>query len=298
MPSRFVVAAILLFWLGTTSIVAYRELRPRYFADVPATVSIELSDEATPALPVQWNIYRGSQIIGTLTTRMAHVPEDDSFKFISKYSNLKLDFGSGISFEIPTAETVVRVTRDGQLREQNMNGKLEVKLAALTLAQASTTVTGTVQGKQLIGHCVLKSSIANIDRALEPVPVPEGQVLNPLMPVNRLKDVSPGKKWTIRLIDPLNDSLKLLMMELAKNQKSALLPTQTGAESPELVAEVLSEAVLVDRAANLGGPVKCWVIEYRSEQAMARTFVSVTDGRVIRQEARRDDEMLRFERRD
>jgi hypothetical protein len=299
MPSRLTVALILAFWLGTTCFVVYREVRPRYFADRPATVAIELSDEATPSLPTQWTVYRGSAAIGTLTTRMAHVPEDDTFKFITRYQNLAFDFGTArVTIHVPHAETTIRVTRDGQFREQSMTGRLEAKIAGLTLADASATIVGRLENGELVGTCEIRSPFANIDKPLHPVPVPAGQVLNPLMPVNRLKDVYPGKRWTLQKIDPLRDSINILVAELLKSQKSALLPTGTQEESSVLIAEVLSDPQVIDRPVNQGGPVRCWVIEYRGERTQARTWVSIADGRVMRQQAIGFDEELRFERRD
>jgi hypothetical protein len=67
--------------------------------------------------------------------------------------------------------------------------------------------------------------------------------------------------------------------------------------APELLAEVLREPVTLDRP---GGPVACWVIEYRSEDPpiLARTYVARDDGRVLRQEASSGGDRLRFERQD
>ena len=44
--------------------------------------------------------------------------------------------------------------------------------------------------------------------------------------------------------------------------------------------------------------VPCWVIEYRRAEPFARTWVRVSDGKVLRQEAFEKGETLRFERED
>jgi len=306
MPSRLAVVSILFFWLITSGVVLYRELRPRYFADSPPEVAIDLSDEATPTLPVQWDIFQGDKKVGSLTTRMTHVPSDDTFRFISNCVNLKFDFqaqGQTLSVGVPSAEIIVRVTRDGRLREQSMVGRMEVKLLDSVLA-INAEMKGRVDGETMIRHCRLKCPpFISVDRQLDPIAVPDGQVLNPLMPVNRLKHVYPGRQWSIRAIDPLFDSLRLVLTEgiqegVKFEQKSALLGGELSSKSPLLLARVLDEQEVIDRPAAVGGPVPCYVIEYRSEEAKAWTWVAVSDGRVMRQKAIQSGIEMRFERRD
>jgi hypothetical protein len=276
--------------------VLHRELRPRFFADTPPAVAIELIDEATPSVPVQWTITRGDKQIGSLNTRMVHQPDTDTFRFIHRYTNVKIEFQAGIAFAIPTAETTVVVTREGEFRGQSMKGKGEIELAGLSLLSGSITIESRVENGQLRGECQAKTSLGNIERNLEPVTIQEGQILNPLMPVNRLRDVSPGRRWTIRLNDPLMDSLKIMIEGAVKSQKFLTLPKNLGSSDNELIAEVKQQQDILTRPGS--EPVACWVIEYRREQPIARTWVAVADGKVVRQEAQVGDDLLRFDRRD
>jgi hypothetical protein len=300
MPSRLGVALILLFWLGTTALVGYREVWPRLFADGPPPIRIDLADEAAQTLPTRWTVYRGDQKIGTLTTRMEYVPADDTFRSVSTYGQLKFEFGVA-TIELPRLETVVRVGRDGELREQHMSGELRAKAGPLELGKASAEVSGAVEGGRLVGRCVVRLPPGNptptVDRPLDPVPVPGGQVLNPMMPVNRLRDVRPGRRWVVREVDPLRDALGVLFREALKQSESKLAATALPAPgSRELIAEVRSAPEWLDRKG--GERVECWVIEYRGEEVQARTWVSTADGRVMRQEATGMGEKLRFERED
>jgi hypothetical protein len=120
-------------------------------------------------------------------------------------------------------------------------------------------------------------------------------VLNPMMPVRRLRDVQPGRRWVIREVDPLRDAVSILLREAAKDSQVALsaLPRP---ENRELLAEVRPTPEKLVRDG--GQAVECWVIEYRGEDVAARTWVSVADGRVLRQEAAGLGEQLRFERED
>jgi hypothetical protein len=303
MPSRLGVGFILLFWLAATAHVGYQEVWPRLFSDGPPPLRIDLADEATQALPTNWDVYRGDQRIGKLATRMQNVPEDDTFRFVNTYSNLSIEqplpTGVTVVLDVPRAETVVRVTRSGDLREQRMSGDLtaavRTKLGVVKLGTATAEVTGVVQGGQLVGRCKITSPLGNIDRPLDPVPVPQGQVLNPMMPVGRLRDVQPGRRWMIREVNPLRDAVNLLIKEVLKSSEVAAgaIPQP---RSQELIAEVRSPPERLERPDR--EPVECWVIEYRNEEVQARTWVSVSDGRVLRQEASGFGERLRFERQD
>lgn len=295
MPSRFTIVAIVLFWLGTAAAVGYRDVWPRLFSDGPPPVSIDLADEATQSAPTRWRIFRGEEKVGDLTTRMEYLTGDDTFRYVSHYRNLSFRFFN-VTIVVPSLDTVVRLARDGSLREQHMTGTLEAQLKGIKVAGASAVVDGYVVNGELVGRCQLKDSpFGDVDRPLDPVPVPAGQVLNPMMPVNRLRDVQPGRRWTIRLSDPLADSLAVLMKELAgKSQVAAgSLPK---ANDRELLAEVRSTPETIVRRD--GERIDCWVIEYRGDDAIARTWVSRIDGRVLRQEATGFGDTLRFERDD
>jgi hypothetical protein len=302
MPPRLGVGVILLFWAATTAFVGYREVWPWLASDGPPPLHIDLADEAAAARPASWTVYRGNQRVGSLVTRMEYVAADDTFRFLNTYQGLSFDFAP-VALRIPQLETVARVTRSGELREQRMtgtlSGSLKMPLGTLPIGEASAEVTGVVENGLLVGRCKIwypaKSPTPTIDRPLEPVPVPAGQVLNPMMPVRRLRDVQPGRRWVIREVDPLRDAVSILLREAAKGSQVAMsaLPRP---ENRELLAEVRSTPETLVRAG--GESVECWVIEYRGEEVAARTWVSVADGRVLRQEATGLGEELRFERED
>jgi hypothetical protein len=294
MPSRSGVVLILLFWLTVTAYVVRREVLPRFFADTPPRVRIELVDELSAA-PTNWTIFRvepngSAQKIGTMTSRTEYVAADDTFRFNNTYRGLKYDLqmpGLPITVEVPTGVVVIRVDREGRLREQSMSGKFEVGMSGLKLASADTDVTGTVQNGQLVGRA--KLTVPGVfdrpfDEELKPVPATDGQVLNPMMPVDRLEGVVPGRRWAIRQTNPMDESLDALVRGvLAKNgMNSKLLPSLGGDQ--ELLAEVLAEPEFLTRE---GAPVACWVIRYESadKQRTAKTYVRQENGQVLRQEA-------------
>jgi hypothetical protein len=309
MPSRPVVVLILLFWLAVLGVVVYREVVPHFFNDEPPAPEFVAADELSQAT-VSWSIYRGpadaDEKIGKMTSRIEYVGDDDSFRFVNTYHKLKLAL---LAFEVTvtSATTVLRVDRDGRLKGQTLRGNAEMdtgRLGGGLKLAATAEASGVVRGGFLEGSATLTApdllgqpSVGTFT----PVAVPDGQVINPLMPVDRLRGVVPGRRWKVRQVDPLREALgellvKGLQEELARRGGGKKAPTAvTIPPPPELLAEVLRDPVTLDRP---GGPVGCWVIEYRCEKPPieARTYVRRDDGRVLRQEATASGERLRFER--
>lgn len=302
MPSRLAIVGIVAFWLAVTSYIGYRDVWPRYFSEAPPPIAIDLADEATQRAATRWIIYRGDTKIGSLSTRMEYQAADDSFLFINTYTKLTLEAGkagpASIEIDFPKLETGITVNRAGQLLHQYMSGDVRLLLGGIELGNGSAEVNGRVVEGMLRGRCLVRypstNKVPNIDRELEPVPVPAGQVLNPMMPVNRLRDVTPGRRWVIREVDPLRDAIAILGKEILGQHKLGAGLGMPASENRELIAEVLGETEMV--AQRIEAPVECRVIQYRSEQVTARTWVSVADGRVMRQEAALAGERLRFER--
>lgn len=300
MPSRWLVGLILLFWLGTVGHIAYRDLWPRLFGDVPPTVAIELIDEATQRIPTRWTILRGDEQIGTLTSQLEYVGKNDTFRYVNTYSNVTFKFDKipsvgELSLHVPKLDVVIRVNREGQLQEQSVRGTLELHSGEATLYTVNEyVIQGVVEDGVLVGDAKLKSPLFSIERKLEPVPVPQGQVLNPMMPLNRLERVTPGQRWVIREVNPLRDAVGMLVQELAKKAPVVGKMDLSG-KAPELIAEVADDPVTIQHGNEL---IECWLIEYRKEKVVARTWVSIADGRVMRQEAINENETLRFERQD
>jgi len=288
MPSRRVVVLVFAFWMMTLGLAFYRDLWPRLSASGPPPIAIDLVDEATPNLQVRWSVVRGDQKIGKLTTRMVYVEADDSVKFVHQYYQIEIKI-AGQTILIPELSTTTRVTRAGELREQSMEGKMGVLIAGQTL-EAHAKVAGRVENGAYLSHCWISHPV-KFDRELDPIPVPEGQALTPLQPVNRIANVRPGQTWAVREIDPLRDAIASM---LRKEGEQFGLKLPEPAREP-LIAEVLSSPQVRNWADT---ETSCWVIEYRGRAARARTWVRVTDGKVLRQEAIQDDDRIALERED
>jgi hypothetical protein len=199
---------------------------------------------------------------------------------------------------IPELITTTRLTRTGQLREQGLDGKLVLKIEDrgqfLAVAEAEAKVRGRVVAGMFTGRCEIDASpLFKVKRDLDPIPVKEGQALNPLQPVNRIAHIRPGQRWTVHEVNPLGEALAALFQEQV-GKHGLRVP-----EEPRdaFLAEVGSSPELLRWG--LPGREKesvCWVIDYRRGDATARTWVQVSDGKVLRQEAILMGDRLALER--
>ncbi|AMV24155.1 hypothetical protein VT84_07145 [Gemmata sp. SH-PL17] len=292
MPPRSAVAGIVVFWLATTVYIAYRDLWPRLFASGPPPVSIELADEAKQNVPARWTLYRNGQSVGKLTTLMKYHDSDDAFQFTYRYTNLKLE-QAGLTLEVPEAISDVRMTRAGDLKEQGMTAKVKAIYRGITI-EGEIDVRGQVKNNKLTGRAELKSPLLTIASDLDPVEVKQGQPLNPLQPVNRIAYVHGGmRSWVVHEYNPLQDALgDLIRKQIAKSGITFGAPKPKAA----LIAEVDSAPQNLRWQKQ---DIACWVIEYRRDaDVIARTWVQVADGKVLRQEASEGGESLMFDRED
>jgi hypothetical protein len=296
MPGRRSVLLIFAFWTATLGLAFYRDVWPLLFASGPPPVGIDLVDEATPHLQVKWSVVRGDQKVGRLTSGMSYVSSDDTVWFYHQYAQLQIPI-SGVWLSIPKLITSTHVTRAGDLIEQRMEGQIAVLIERRdgetvvydTLFEVKALVEGKVGNGVFTGHCTIGGPTKLVDRDLEPVAVPNGQVLNPLQPVNRLTNVRPGQQWVVQEISPLEDALGAILRQGAE-QHGFKLPDQ--GRQP-LIAEVLA----TPQTRTWGeSEAECWVIEYRTDVPRARTWVRVKDGKVLRQEAFGDGERIALER--
>lgn len=298
MPSRPAVVAVVLFWLGTVGYLGYTRVWPWLTAAGAPAVTVSATDEAG-RVKTRWTVTFNRQKAGVLTTELK-ADESDRYTFLAKYSDLKFEI-AGVPVRVPTATTEVTVDRAGNLRRQSVSGSAVFDGKKLFGAEipASATVTSNVTDGELRGRVAGEiPGLFKLDPTdLPPVPVPSGQVLNPMLPVNRLSGVTPGARWTIRRVDPLGDSLRQLFSALLAKHGLDSKMLGGGGGDEELLAEVLAEAedVPVRRGEEA---VRCWVIAYRGkdDKEAARTWVGAADGRVMRQQATAAGNTLRLDR--
>lgn len=294
MPSRIGIVFILIFWLATVGYVGYRDVWPRLVRDAAPTVWIDLSDEATQTVPVRWGLYRGETRVGTMNSQMVFDTVSEQFRFVTKYREFQVDV-QPIRCVVPEMELTTQLDRSGQLRGQTLHGMLIAKLLGQELARGTATIECVVRDGELVGQCRLESDFfPPIEEPLEATPVPDGQVLNPLQPVNRLRGVRAGLRWVIYENDPLGDAIANATKQVLKKKglgSSLFAPKPT--ERQSMIATVSDEPEMIHTAK---GDHRCWSIEIRGERGTATIWVRASDGFVMRQIAVVGGDSLRLER--
>jgi hypothetical protein len=292
MPKRPGVVLIILFWLTTVSYIVYRDVLPQLFGDSAPRVWIDLSDEATQAIPIRWTMYRNGAQFGRVSTNMSFDAGTELFQYSTKYRELNIELET-VKCTIPELEITTAVNRAGQLRAQGIKLQVQAKLKGIEIGSAHGIIESVVHENVLVGNCRLTSTLfPPIEQPLEPTPVPDGQVINPMQPVNRLRGVQPGMRFVIYEINPLGDALKIIEEAVIKKYLQTTLFKSKPTERKSLIATVGDRPEALERKS---GPVDCWVIDFRSDSGTSKVWVRVSDGQVLQQLASVSGETLRRE---
>jgi hypothetical protein len=288
MPSRVVSLLIILFWLGTTSWFVHRELWPLFFPNDAPPFLIELDDEITSQFSGEsrrsdafWDIQRNEERIGFGESRLRYVKEVDLFEMETRIRELRLK--GFVRVEMSDLISSYRVNRQGELRGLRMSGHMTLHVLGMSLS-GSMDLVGEVKDGKLIRSGVLDlPGLGKINPKFDVIDAPRGSFLNPMHPVPKVR-VRPGHRWRMPVMDPLTDALEPILQSIVEQVRpdqpidwKKLLPPR-----PSFMdAEVLQELVTIEYYKE---KVPCYVIEFRSEGRIARTYVRESDGAVMRQE--------------
>lgn len=291
MPSRAITALIVAFWLATIGWFVSREVLPKWWAGEPPTYTIELADEANRhPIPNYWTLSYNGKNVGRLRTSLRYVEASDTFELsassaeLAFMENLNL-FGVRFSIVIRDYDDRIRVSREGELRAMSTAAKLAVQSPAAHWEapfQVKAWIEDGVLRRngqlQIPGQKLLKI-------ALEAGETPRGRILNPMHPVQRIVGLKPGQQWQQNVVDPRGEIIRAVV----KQELHIDLPAPPSA----MTAKVLSEV----RPLKFNGELQsCWIIEYRGDDSVARTWVRQSDGTVLRQEAEAHGETLVLQR--
>lgn len=296
MPPRYVVATIIAFWIASIGYFIYREYLPWWRTDAPPPFLVELADEAAPLIG-HWSVHRGDQKIGSASTKMTCL-KDNTVELASEIENLEINM-QALAFSVQIRITKLRmiqwVTREGQL----LRARSRLQLALIALGQKfemKATIEGVVKDGKLHAKSILQSPLGRHEQELDPIPMQLGTVLNPMQPIAKLR-VHPGQHWKMANVDPLGEAMNIafqhLLQQITKaNGVGAKLRVSTPSE---ILAEVDRET---QEWKHEEKSVMCYVIRYRSddEKFTGSTWVSVDDGKVMRQEVTGFGEKLVLER--
>ena len=281
MPSRWLSASILAFWLATTGWLVWHDLWPIWRSGEPPPFHIDLVEEVQKSDKHRtfWNVQRliegADKPVNVFrgSTWVDYRPDDDTFALHAELKARKdgnsQPFKLIERFSVETMTSEYRVNRAGQLRAL----EAEVKVRAGSggdSASLAVRIWGEVIGEKFHAHIqgIADSIDGRINMDLPPAPLSHnGSVLMPLHPVNRIQGLRLGQTWRQPLIDPFRDAMPGLSGGL-RYVNARVLP------QPQVLK--LNEHV----------KVSCLVIEYESEgERVGATWVEEDSERVQRQEA-------------
>jgi hypothetical protein len=268
MPPRHVTLAIVAFWVAMSGWLFYHELWPRLRPGEPPPYLIDLVEEArTQEQTIFWEVLQNGKETGYARTGVSYQEADDTFLL---HGEFKLRAPGAVGAPIMVIESSYRVTRGGDLRAVTAHAKGEATFHGLGFS-VTADVTGEVRDGRLYPHFKIQYPLGTYEDTVQPVAVSErGSVLNPLQPVNRLQGLRAGQHWRLPLIDPL----------------ASVLP----GSRPDV--RVLEADVSKGTLDWYGREVPCFVIDYRGDDARARTWAREADGMVLQQEVSLGGESL------
>jgi hypothetical protein len=271
MPPRPLSLAIVLFWLGTTGYLFWHDLWPQLAPGQPPPFTIDLVEEAQTRRPqILWTVEQNGERVLKARTKVEH-PEKGVYVLVADLTPYHTG-GPGASvhfFRISEWHSRYRVTPEGRLLSLNVwfAGGAELGVLAEILPAHFTL---EIEGKVVNHRLTPRVSAAGKTITLPTAHVGAGgSVLLPMHPVNRIRGLRPGQRWTMPVLDPLEDSGRALLGH--------------GAHVRTLVARVRPELEEFDRPGRQSGP--CLVIDYTGDDMSAQTWVEEKTGLVLRQDA-------------
>lgn len=269
MPTRWLSATIVVFWLGTNGWLFYHEVWPTLRPGQPPPMTIDLIQEAKKESYVNWSVTQNGRAVFKAKTSVKRLGPE-VFELTADYVQRPRDAQATFTFaQVHRMHSSYRVTQEGNLLAVRV--EIGATLSKKSVGDVVLTIAGTVESGRLAPHLRISSPALSkpFEKDLPAVAVPaRGSVLLPLHPVDRIRGLRPGQAWTVPLLEPIGDSL---------NEWFGI-----GGGARFLHARIRDEtAPLPERRED----VPCLVIDYRGDDLKASTWVEEATGRVLRQDA-------------
>jgi hypothetical protein len=267
MPPRWLALAIVTFWLGTTGWLFWRDLWPQWRPGGPPPYTIDLVEEVHRQKKVKtlWAVLEDDRETLQAQSWVEHRPADDTFSLHVDYT-AKTNFGRPGAGLVPRhrpVSSLLRVTRDGNLRELEVRASLSGGRLPLN---STILLAGEVRGDHFLPrYRVEQAGVVLLEGKLTPVDVSyHGSVLVPQHPVNRIQGLRPGQTWRMPVVDPFAAGFGFA--DAVRYVNARVLPGT-------------HELRWRERKRT------CLVIEYEGGEERASTWVEVGSDLVQRQEA-------------
>lgn len=279
MPSRGICLGIVLFWLGFNGWLFFTDLLPRLLPGQPPPYTIDLVEETRTRRPhINWIVYHENELVFRARTEVGH-PDHDLFDLAAEfYPQAGAPPVPIHGILIKRMKSYYRVNANGDLLGLSVEIEGSPQFAQvlkLIGADFVASIDGEVSAGHLSPQLTLRMPGVEKKRELPPVQIPRGcSVLLPLHPLNRIQGLREGQSWTIRIFDPLADSLQALQGSVG--------------ELRLLRARVRPRSEAFDWGRRRG--TECLVVDYDGDNFKGSTWVSKQRGLVLAQEAILDNQ--------
>jgi hypothetical protein len=275
MPSRPISLVIVLFWLGTGVWLFMRDLWPRMRPGEPPAYTLMASDEAPrQGPPISWNIFHngvnGYDLIAT--TGYEEMGAQAAFRDTFEMRTfIRAKQQASQKAPLRRLRSLIRITRDGELREVNAELHIAVKgwecifdidgpiaegylwpTWRIRIFEADNETEARVFDRSAIKEPTL---IRDLKLPFQYVEFADhGIVFNPLHPPNRLDVLKPDQRWRMPFAGNLLilESLGVTLHALAQGERlDSLIERVQGtlghalANVPLMEARVLPELELL-----------------------------------------------------
>jgi hypothetical protein len=273
MPPRLVVVVIIVGWLATFGWLVGRHWqqpteRPPF--------AIDLADEVAPQ-HASWIVFRNGKKVGHAETRIAP-RKDGMFEVTTRLRDMNMS-RENIELKIPLVAVSRVVSHDGDLRIVEAKALVNVQGPGLE-GHAEATIHGRAVGADFVGECELDAGTGKTVEALDPVPLGAATTFAPLEPLHKYPPLRVGQTWRLSNVDTVSEGLALAFRQ-AVTKKTGIEP---GGPAPpkEVRARVTPDT---EEIVHREHRYSCRIVVFEADRIVAKVWIDVTDGKVIRQEA-------------
>jgi len=272
MPPRWFCLLILALWMLTTAKLLHDDLLPHLLPGTPPTFTIDLVEETeNQRMFTPWTLYKGDTRWMNVRTRVEKT-DRELFELSAEYLPLERGTTAHINgLNIKRMFSAYRVNAQGELRgiRVEIAGIPEIPGLKDLPIDPQLRIEGQVVEGKMAPRVQVKSLGFEKEYQLPEVAVPRGGgLLQPLHPVNRIRDLRPGQTWSVPVFDSVSDALSSIKGAPAvpKRLRAVVRPKPERLEHGGRISE------------------ECYVIDYTSDEVQASTWVGIRTGLVLLQE--------------
>jgi hypothetical protein len=294
MPPRWIIAGIVLCWAMALSWLFYREIVPDVLSNDPVMYVVNVADEShhEHGLPprVFWSVQRNGKACYNLYTLVQYDENDDLFDVaghlgpipkadLENDNELAIEAGLKARVRSISMHSHYWVTRTGRLANVDIDTDYQFSSSTDDPFSLHAILHGSPRNGSLASTVTInrRDPPDETETELEPVALSGRDcVLNPLHPVQRIREIQPGRIWKCAVVDPcflIQQPLQVLSVRT--DTEDVILEWQ---QTPKLEERRTDSRVM---------EVPCRHMVFGEEGSLMwfETWIQASEGWVLKQEA-------------